>query len=424
MIVFMSLLIILIMSEHKESIKELLVAPDPNLEYDCCPFIKSKKFTLLMKLVLLTREYPEIEKYIEEYVKINKDELDKKNKKGWTPLMLACINSKSTETTFKLLIDAGADLNLRNNNGRTVLMSSARHSNIYGYGNTVKMLIDAGADLNLKDTIGRTALLLSARYSNTANNENTVKMLIDAGADLNLKDINGRTALMLSVRYSNTDSNENTVKMLIDAGADLNLKDTNGRTALMLSVRYSNTASNENTVKMLIDAGADFNLRKNNGFSAIMIAAKYSSNIYNSLKMLIDNQKNDRRNNLINELKINGIEIRDDSIICKNYIENGEKDGNSLYGIVDIMTEMNFYYEKTSYRELLQSTRGNRRSNGNYLVWLPYDEENLRKLVKERCLEECAKFYVKDPYKMELEVPNILKKRINDLCEKLLKLNS
>ena len=169
-------------------------------------------------------------------------------------------------------------------------------------------------------------------------------------------------------------------------------------------------------------------LKKHGSKKELQKKIKINNERYEERKKYLENQKNDRRNNLINELKLNGIELRDDSIICKNYIDNGEKDGNSLYGIVDIMTEMKFYCEKTSYKELLQSTRRHKRrhkrSNGNYLDWLPEDEENLRKLVKERCLKDYVKLYVKDPYKMELEVPNILKKRINDLCEKLMKLSS
>jgi ankyrin repeat protein len=57
----------------------------------------------------------------------------------------------------------------------------------------VKTLIDAGAGVNAKDEDGATALLWAAVEGHTE----TAKVLIDAGADVNTKDKEyGATALM------------------------------------------------------------------------------------------------------------------------------------------------------------------------------------------------------------------------------------
>lgn len=53
------------------------------------------------------------------------------------------------------------------------------------------MLIDTGADLNLRNSDGWSALILASRYSDNDSTENTVRMLIEAGAELDLQDKNG-----------------------------------------------------------------------------------------------------------------------------------------------------------------------------------------------------------------------------------------
>ena len=74
-----------------------------------------------------------------------------------------------------------------------------------------RALIDAGADINAKDEAGSTALMVASEYGRTE----IVKLLIAAGADVNAKNELGWTALMWASRHGHTE----TVKLLIDAGA-------------------------------------------------------------------------------------------------------------------------------------------------------------------------------------------------------------
>lgn len=63
-----------------------------------------------------------------------------------------------TRTTILLLEEA--DVDLRYENGETVLMWAAK----YGYLDVVKVLIERGANVNLEDKYGNTALMVARKY--------------------------------------------------------------------------------------------------------------------------------------------------------------------------------------------------------------------------------------------------------------------
>ncbi len=216
-----------------------------------------------------------------------KDYLDTTDINGITLLIYASVYSKklNLENIVKLLIEAGANLNLQEKNGWTALMSASRNST-KSTENTVKMLIDAGCDLNLQDNDGWTALMLASRYS-TKSTENTVKMLIDAGANLDLQNDNGWTAVMSSSANSASESTERTVKMLIDAGCNLDIQDASGWTALMRSVGYSGNTSTINTVRILIDGDCNLDLQNSHGFTALMVVSLIERNRSDLIKILV-----------------------------------------------------------------------------------------------------------------------------------------
>ena len=75
------------------------------------------------------------------------------NNDGTTALTAACSNPRGNRDVITALITAGAELDKRNNNGMTALMYLARN----GYTGLMKLLIKDGADMNIKDAQGRTA---------------------------------------------------------------------------------------------------------------------------------------------------------------------------------------------------------------------------------------------------------------------------
>jgi uncharacterized protein len=85
----------------------------------------------------------------------------------------------------------------------------------------VKMLIDAGAELNVQTSGGLTPLHRTIPMSNSE----VAKILIDAGADLNIQEVHGWTPLHWAI-----ENKENEIKqMLIDAGAIIDIKDNRGK---------------------------------------------------------------------------------------------------------------------------------------------------------------------------------------------------
>ncbi|WP_276484025.1 ankyrin repeat domain-containing protein [Paraflavitalea pollutisoli] len=70
---------------------------------------------------------------------------------GSSPLISACLFGKSA--IAQLLIDAGADINLRNNDGSTALHTAA----FFGRPDLVALLLKKGADKKVKNRYGQTA---------------------------------------------------------------------------------------------------------------------------------------------------------------------------------------------------------------------------------------------------------------------------
>ncbi|MBQ1926217.1 MAG: ankyrin repeat domain-containing protein, partial [Proteobacteria bacterium] len=87
-----------------------------------------------------------------------------------------------------------------------------------------QQLIDAGADVNAKDNKGRTPLML-------IGGDDNIEALIKAGADVNAKDNDGQTVLMHQMKLSRAHELEDEIiQSLIKAGADIEAKDNQGRT--------------------------------------------------------------------------------------------------------------------------------------------------------------------------------------------------
>ena len=142
----------------------------------------------------------------------------------------------------QVLIGAGADIETKNDKGRSPLHLASRSGALA----TVKMLVEAGADVRTTDADRGTCLTLAAYHGHT----DTVRYLVGLPeVDLNHQDRDKCTALHFAVQKKHSE----VVEVLIDAGADIDRKDALGFSPLILASVSGALA----TVKMLVEAGVD-----------------------------------------------------------------------------------------------------------------------------------------------------------------------
>jgi ankyrin repeat protein len=98
----------------------------------------------------------------------------------------------------------------------------------------VRVLLDRGADPNLKDEKGSTALSGVAFKGDVA----LVNMLLAAGAEVDAANAVGRTPLMFAVMFGRDD----VARVLLGARANVLLRDGEGLNALDLAQRQGNGA--------------------------------------------------------------------------------------------------------------------------------------------------------------------------------------
>ena len=238
-----------------------------------------------------------IKKYVAEGANVNALAIG-----DYSPLYFALRHmpgiQKDILGTVKLLVENGADVNLKMKDNETALITAAEGGQL----EAVEYLIEQGADVNATLDSGANALHLIAEkiegrpmnYTVTVTVDGKpktltdpdeirkatgshpddehrdllkiVKLLLKAGIDTEAKNLNGQTPIYTATAVEDDDL----IDMIIKAGADLNTHDKWGITVLSYVCRQGNLA----LVKKFVQAGADVNAADDIGFTPLHEAAE------------------------------------------------------------------------------------------------------------------------------------------------------
>lgn len=183
-----------------------------------------------------------------------------------------------------LLINAGADLELVDINGRRPIHNAALRRNLIA----LYVLMQRDKEINVKDKSGTTPLLHAFSkidfIKEEDNNLKVVELILKNGAEPNLSSGLGVVPIMRSY-YPGM---EKFLKLLLKYGADINSRDINGNTTFMRWVSGLGYGGKKATIiaKHLVKYGANIHTKNKKGVTPLMAAA--SSNRLEVVQYLLD----------------------------------------------------------------------------------------------------------------------------------------
>jgi ankyrin repeat protein len=163
---------------------------------------------------------------------------------GRTPVMLATYQHNTD--MVKTLLEVGADVNIRDNDKANPLL----HSAAMGWLDILQLAINAHADTTLTNRHGGISIIPASERGHVE----IVRALLTR-TNINVNHINnyGWTALLEAIILSNGDkAHQQIVQLLVDHGADVNLADQDGVTPL----QHARERGFTEIERILLQAGA------------------------------------------------------------------------------------------------------------------------------------------------------------------------
>lgn len=183
---------------------------------------------------------------------------------GFTPLNAAA--SRGMTDLVQQLLAKGAD---PNGGGRLTPLHNAVFPMFANYREetyqTVKLLLDAKADVNRIDEEGRTPIIAASQLPEIA--KPIIELLLERGADPTVKDNTKRNALHHCAKGGDAEL----IGRLLKAGTPIDEQDGDGNTALSYAVESNNhlIESNAEIIKLLLAKGANPRLPDKSGATPI-----------------------------------------------------------------------------------------------------------------------------------------------------------
>ncbi len=191
--------------------------------------------------------------------------INAKNNEGWTPLMTAAMAEYTNTQSQTLSPDSNQQWIQHQQQQRILQLKIQERHNI------TQFLLNNGANIDARDNQGRTALMYACwhwsadgliGYSGATH----ATLLMERGADVYAKDRDGRTPLLYAIQRGH----QQTAHRLLEMGAYIDACDTDGKTALMIATQTGDYIS----VRMLLEHGANVHAISAEGSSALDYAQK------------------------------------------------------------------------------------------------------------------------------------------------------
>jgi ankyrin repeat protein len=141
-----------------------------------------------------------------------------------SPDILYAAVEKGLEDLVEKILKSGLDVNARESNyGRTAICNPMLNRKM------LQRFIDAGINVHIRDNEGRTALFYAVEYSNL----DVVELLLERGSDVNERDNDGNTPLhYMKESLTRRDDSLGIIPLLVKKGADVNALNKDGQSPL------------------------------------------------------------------------------------------------------------------------------------------------------------------------------------------------
>lgn len=238
---------------------------------------------------------------------------------GNTPLLNSVFEGRS-DAQLKQMVDNGANWNICNNNGNTVLHLAAEGGNC----KALKYFGSIGAKINIINKYRETPFhFLSLTRKNF---EEMLCLLLCHGADINAKSKSGNTPILEATFKGKL---EMELKQMVEKGADWKMRNKNGKSVLHLAVEGGNWEA----FKYFVSIGANVNITNKSAKMPVHFLSLTKNYFTDMLNLLLEygvdiNAKSECGNTPILEAALHGrsnmeldqmVRYGADWKICNNY---------------------------------------------------------------------------------------------------------
>lgn len=183
-------------------------------------YLDTRQFSTLHKIVLGL-----VDKPLQAELDVSTSGVDAVDAYGYTSLSWAAARNDST--TIKVLLDAGADANVLDNEGGAAIFKALTVNGTY----SAQLLLEHGVDISMTTSLQNLSLLHVVCIG-LKDDCVLPKLLIEAGVGVNMVDVEGRTALHYAAQRNHLQS----ALCLLGANANTEIACSEGHTPLLGAV--------------------------------------------------------------------------------------------------------------------------------------------------------------------------------------------